>query len=88
MIVTLAPALEKFVQQKVDEGAYASASEMIAASLAMLQTDGDSEWKSTARQKIEQGLRSARDGKLHDLVAVTSWMDEQKAAWRDQHGGR
>lgn len=88
MDVTLAPALEKFVQQKIDEGVYASASEMISASLAMLQTNGDGDWKSAARQKIEQGLRSAQEGRVYDPAAVTSWMNDQKAAWQDRHGGR
>ena len=85
MNVTLAPALEEFVRQKIDEGIYASASEMIAASLAMLQTDDDGEWKAATRQKIEHGLRSAREGRVHDPIAVSDWMNDRKAAWRAQH---
>ena len=49
MNVTLAPALEEFIQRKVGQGAYASADEVIAASLAMMRTGEDEEWKAEAR---------------------------------------
>jgi antitoxin ParD1/3/4 len=81
MHVTLAPDLEKFVQDKVAQGEYASADEMIATSLAILRTDEDEEWKASAREKIEQGLISAREGRLHTPEAVIAWMKEQKAPW-------
>jgi putative addiction module CopG family antidote len=84
MNVTLAPALEEFIQRKVGQGAYASADEVIAASLAMMRTGEDEEWKAGAREKIAEGLESARAGRVHAPDDVAAWMAEQKAAWQSR----
>jgi len=86
MNVTLAPALEEFIQRKVGQGAYASADEVIAASLAMMRTGEDEEWKTEAREKIQQGLDSARAGRVHAPDEVAAWMAEQKAEWQNRGG--
>lgn len=51
MNLTLAPALEEFIQRKVGQGACASADEMIAASLAMMRLGEDEEWKAEWRKR-------------------------------------
>jgi len=88
MNVTLAPALEEFIQRKVGQGAYASADEMIAASLAMMRTGEDEEWKAGARGKITKGLESARAGRVHAPDEVAGWMAEQKTAWQSRDGAK
>jgi len=87
MNVTLAPALEEFIQRKVGQGAYASAAEMIAASLAMMRQGEDEEWKAGVRGKIQDGLESARAGRVHAPEEVAAWMAEQKTEGRTR-GGR
>ena len=82
MNVTLAPALEQFVRQKVGQGAYASADEVIAASLAMMRSGEDGEWSAAARAKIRAGVESARAGRVHTPEDVSAWMAERKEAWR------
>jgi putative addiction module CopG family antidote len=86
MTVTLAPALEEFIQRKVGQGAYASADEVVAASLAMMRTGEDEEWKVEAREKIHQGLDSACAGRVHAPDEVAAWMEKQKAEWRNCGG--
>jgi len=88
MNVTLIPALEKFIAHKVGQGAYASADEVIAASLAMMRVGEDEEWKAEARQKIVGGLESGRAGRVHTPEEVAAWMTEQKAAWRNRDGAK
>ena len=88
MNVTLAPALEEFIQHKVGQGAYASADEVIAASLAMMRLGEDEEWKSGVRGKIQDGLESTRAGRVHAPVELAAWMAEQKAEWRKRGGGQ
>ena len=86
MNVTLAPVLEEFIQHKLGEGAYASADEVIAASLAMIRLGEDEEWKASAREKIGEGLESARAGRVHTPEAVAAWMAEQKSKWESGGG--
>lgn len=86
MNVTLTPALEKFIKHKVGQGAYASADEVIAASLALMRIGEDETWKSAACAKIARALESARAGRVHTPDEVAAWMAEQKAAWRDREG--
>lgn len=80
--VKLTPDLEAFVQRKIGQGAYASADELIAASLAMMSATDDEDWKTSAREKIACGLESARAGRVHDPDDVASWMAEQKEDWK------
>ena len=88
MNVTLAPVLEEFIQRKLGQGAYASADEVIAASLAMMRLGENEEWKAGAREKILEGLESARAGRVHAPDEVEAWMAEQKAEWRSRGGGQ
>jgi len=86
MNVTLTPSLEKFIEQKVEQGAYASADEVIAASLAMMRVGENEAWKAEAREKIAEGLESARAGRVHTQEEAAVWMAEKKAAWRERGG--
>ena len=88
MNVTLAPVLEEFIQRKLGQGAYASADEVIAASLAMMSLEENEEWKAGAREKIIEGLESARVGRVHAPDEVAAWMSEQKAEWRSRGDGK
>ena len=88
MNVTLAPALEEFIQHKLGQGAYASADEVIAASLAMMRLGENEEWRVGAREKIMKGLESARAGRVHASDEVAVWMVEQKAGWRSRVEGQ
>ena len=88
MNVTLAPVLEEFIQRKVGQGAYASADEVIAASLAMMRLGENEEWKAGAREKIIERLESARAGRVHAPDEVAAWMAGQKEEWRSRGGGQ
>ena len=88
MNVTLAPVLEEFIQRKLGQGAYASADEVIAASLAMMRLGENEEWKAGAREKIIEGLQSARAGRIHAPDEVAVWMADRKAEWRSRGGGQ
>ena len=88
MNVTLAPVLEEFIQRKLGQGAYASADEVIAASLAMMRLGENEEWKAGAREKISEGLESARAGRVHASDEVAAWMTEQKTEWRSRGAGQ
>jgi putative addiction module CopG family antidote len=88
MNVTLTPALEQFIQRKVGEGGFASADEVIGASLAMMSIGEDAEWKAGAREKTAQGLESARAGRVHAADEVSVWMMEEKAAWQGRDGAK
>jgi len=58
---------------------------MIAASLAMMRSGEDEDWKAGAREKITNGLESARAGHVHAPDAVAGWMAEQKAVWQSRN---
>ena len=88
MNVTLAPVLEEFIQRKLGQGAYASADEVIAASLAMMRLGENDEWKADARGKVIEGLESVRAERVHSPDEVAAWMAEQKAEWRSRGVGQ
>ena len=88
MNVTLTPTLEEFIQRKVSEGAYSSADDLISASLAMMRSGENEEWKADAREKIAAGLESARAGRVHSPEEVAAWMAGQKTEWRGRGGGQ
>lgn len=65
MNVSLTPELEKFVQDKVSSGMYASASELIHGSLKLLHTHDDLQAQriNQLNQAIEIGLQQLNSGK-------------------------
>jgi antitoxin ParD1/3/4 len=61
MNVSLTPELEKFVEDTVASGRYASASELVRAGLRTLEAE--ERWKSYAKAKIARGLEDAAAGR-------------------------
>ena len=58
MQITLSPELERFVQQEVAEGKYASAEEALADAVDYLR------WRSDFQKKLQIGLDQAARGEL------------------------
>ena len=72
MNVSLTPELEKFVAETVATGRYSSASEVVRASLRLMEEE--ERWKAYARSKIAKGLADVEAGRVvsekqfHDLL--------------------
>ncbi len=64
MNVHLTNEQQKFVQQRVASGSYASASEVIRAGLRALEED--ERWRKDVRQRIADGVAQAKLGDLLD----------------------
>jgi len=62
MEVSLTPELEKFVNETVSSGRFKSPSDLVQASLRLLEAED--KWKEYARAKIEDGLEDVRQGKF------------------------
>ena len=72
MNVSLTPALEKLVQQKVETGRYNSASEVIREALRLMEERDQMQdlHKDEIRNKIAAGMASLRAGRSKDGEAV------------------
>jgi antitoxin ParD1/3/4 len=68
MNVSLTPALEKLVQQKVETGRYGSASEVIREALRLMEERDQMQalYKDEIRKKIAAGMASLRAGRSTD----------------------
>jgi antitoxin ParD1/3/4 len=68
MNVSLTPALEKLVQQKMETGRYGSASEVIREALRLLEERDQMQalHKDEIREKISAGMASLRAGRSTD----------------------
>jgi antitoxin ParD1/3/4 len=56
-------ALEEFVRQKVDQGEYASSSEVVREGLRLLKRREEL-WQAKVQAKIEEGMASLRAGRV------------------------
>jgi antitoxin ParD1/3/4 len=61
--VSLTPSLEGFVREKVAQGEYDSASEVMREALRLLKRREEL-WKVEVQQKIEKGMASLRAGRM------------------------
>jgi antitoxin ParD1/3/4 len=64
MNVSLTPELEKFVEDTVASGRYASASELVRTGLRQLEEQES--WKAYTRAKIAKGLEDMAAGRVVD----------------------
>ena len=79
MNVSLTPALEKLVQQKVETGRYASASEVVREALRLMDERDQMKnmQKEELRKKIAAGLKSLDEGKGVDGEAVFARLEAE-----------
>lgn len=64
MNVSLTPELEKFVADTVATGRYSSASEVVRASLRILEED--ERWRTVVNEKLARGLEDLAAGRIVD----------------------
>jgi antitoxin ParD1/3/4 len=85
MNVSLTPQLEKFIDKKVRDGAYQTASEVVREALRLL-ADQDTRRSlelQYLRQQVQAGLDDAREGRVSTLD-----MKRIKAEARKELAGR
>jgi antitoxin ParD1/3/4 len=77
MNVSLTPALEKLVQQKVESGRYNSASEVVREALRLMDDHDQIQalHKDAIRKKIAAGMESLRSGRSVDGEAFFNRME-------------
>jgi len=86
MNVTLPPALENFVRQKVEAGVYENASDLVSDSVRQMQIR-DEEWSNEVARKIDAGLEDVSAGRMLTRQSMVEAMNESKAAWRARRAG-
>jgi len=64
MNVSLTPELEKFIHDTVATGRYNSASEVVRASLRILEED--ERWRTFVKEKVAKGLDDLAAGRIVD----------------------
>jgi antitoxin ParD1/3/4 len=82
MNVSLTPALEKLVQQKVESGRYRSASEVVREALRLMEEHDQIQnlHKDEIRKKIAAGMASLRAGRSVDGEAVFDRLEAELGA--------
>ena len=81
MILTLQASLVDYVRGKVASGVYQNESEVVEDSLFLLQQH-DSEWKTEASAKIDQGLRDLDEGRVLSSEQSKTEMTLFKTRWK------
>lgn len=76
MNVSLTPELEKFVEETVATGRYSSASEVVRASLRLMEEE--ERWKEYARSKIAKGVADLKAGRVVTREDFLSRLKERK----------
>jgi len=68
MNISLTPALERFVTERVESGRYQSASEVVREALRRLEQSeaGGRPTPEDLRRKVSEGLADVRAGRLFD----------------------
>jgi antitoxin ParD1/3/4 len=73
--------MAEFVRQKVANGDYETASEVVREGLRLLK-QRDKVWKAEVRDKIKQGMDSIRAGRTIPGEQVQAEMTAFKKRWR------
>jgi antitoxin ParD1/3/4 len=75
MNVSLTPELEKWIEECVKSGLYASSSEVVRAGLRKLMQDRDTELPAWTREQLQaaiaEGIAAADAGRVTPLSEVT-----------------
>jgi len=89
MDITLAPELAKIVEQKVADGEYDSASDVVNQALLLWLEEQRAE-EEELRREIAIGLEEAERGecKTYTAESLAAWRDEIKARLRQRHAER
>jgi len=76
MNVSLPASLEAFVQEKVAQGEYESASEVMREAIRLLKRREEL-WKAEMQKRIAEGMSSLREGRL--IPAEEVWAELEQA---------
>lgn len=79
MTVTLPATLETFVQSQLENGAFSSTEDVIAAGLQLLRQQEET-WRASAREKIDEGWSQAKAGQFLTPEQARASLREIKAA--------
>jgi putative addiction module CopG family antidote len=79
MNVRLPTPLEEFARHKVATGEFESVDDVVCEGLRLLQ--GQEEWKTEARAKIDTGWKQAKSGQLRTPADVREHLTLRKQAW-------
>lgn len=79
MNVSLTPALEKYIQEKVEKGRYTSASEVVREALRLLEQKEQERERALKefQAKLDQGIAEAEAGDLIDGEEVFARLREK-----------
>jgi antitoxin ParD1/3/4 len=85
--VSLTPSLEGFVREKVAQGEYDSASEVLREALRLLKRREEL-WKAEVQEKIEKGMASLRAGRVIPAEEVWAKLERAVATAEKRRGPR
>ena len=86
MNVSIGP-LEEFVREKVNQGEYASSSEVIREGLRLLKRREEL-WQAKVRAKIEEGMASLRAGRVVPAEKVWAKLEARIVKAERKRGSR
>ena len=86
MEIALTPEVEQYIQEKISSGQYASASEVLLASIKLLQ-DIEQTYQGryqALRDEVRLGIEAADRGELVDAETVFAQLEERLNQKRNQ----
>jgi antitoxin ParD1/3/4 len=86
MNVSVGP-LEAYVREKVNQGEYASSSEVVREGLRLLKRREEL-WQAKVRAKVEEGMASLRAGRTISADVVRAKVEARIAKAERRHGRR
>ena len=84
MNVSLPEQLQQFVQEKITNGEFRTADEVVCEALRLLQEH--EAWNTRAGEAIETGWNQAQAGQLQTPEQVRENLTSRKASWKQQTG--